>query len=147
MGKLDVLFVELSTISIRSSTVRETEYFHLDKLGELSLLNTMFQVKIVTSGKSAKVKELFGVEAEKRMFSPRAEHVSSARHIEMLDGATFLVSCSGMEFVDQYLPIFRALDYEIGYVSNMSSTDIPSLPPDILHISFHKLHKELPANP
>jgi hypothetical protein len=35
----------------------------------------MFQVKIVTSGKSAKVKELLGVEAEKRMFSPRTEHV------------------------------------------------------------------------
>ena len=53
--------------------------------------------------------------------------------------STFIASCNVNEFIKNYLPTYRALKYEIGFVSNALTKRDQQFSSDILHITFHQL--------
>ncbi len=115
---------------------------YADRIDFLSKVNSAFQLKIVTSKNKKEMLFLLGTEG----FSERAVfeygnrgNISQEELLQRLLDCSIIASCSVETFISELMPIYSSLNYKIGYIS----AGTRRLPPEVIHIEFHRLKSSL----
>jgi hypothetical protein len=66
--------------------------------------------------------------------------VPYSAQVKSLIEATFLTGTPSLTFINEYLPIYRAMKYEIGYLYDSMNDNSREIPPEVLQINFQRLN-------
>lgn len=121
LSSLDILFIEWESIAIREREEREEILYELDHVSEISEINNYYNVKIITKEDKETIKAIFGHDISESGFFEPNEQLPYSEYIRQLMKATFITKSSLKILLNRYIPIFKALNCEIGYVSSSLS--------------------------
>ncbi len=108
-------------------------------MSEISEINKFCQIKIISEEDRTHIGEIFGRDINPSCIFEPNEDIPYSSHVKSLVEATFLTKTSVSTFVNDYMPIYRALKYEIGYLYDSASEASKEVGSEVLQISFQKL--------